>query len=238
MPWKSPCCGARAGGPASRWIGSRRPARSTAPARRSSTGPEVGGRAVSTAGLYTVIEWLNADDALRGQIEAAFVALGAAGIGGERSSGYGQFEPTCEPLAAWNIAAAEGGYFTTLAPYLPAPARAQVIGPGARYEIMLRRGWLSLAGYQNLRRGTARMIADGSVLRWPAEGEPMGTLADVTPGPLGVADGRRIYRYGLAFPVRIADAAMDPAGSVGDRPERRPDAGRVTARREVADDRT
>ena len=165
-----------------------------------------------TAGLYTVIEWLNADDALRSQIEAAFVALGAAGIGGERSSGYGQFEPTCEPLTAWNIAAAEGScsYFTTLAPYLPARQEGPVIGTGARYEIMLRRGWLSLAGYQNLRRGTARMIADGSVLRWPTEGKPMGTLTDVTPGPLAVADGRRIYRYGLAFPVRIADAAMDP----------------------------
>ena len=163
-----------------------------------------------TAGLYTVIEWLDADAALRGQIEAAFVALGAAGIGGERSSGYGQFEPTCERLAAWDVAAPGGSYFTTLAPYLPAPQERQAIGPGARYEIILRRGWLSLAGYQNLRRGTARMIADGSVLCWPTECKPMGTLTDVTPGPLAVAGGRRIYRYGLAFPVRIADAAMVP----------------------------
>ena len=116
------------------------------------------------------------------------------------------------------MAADEGGYFTTLAPYLPARQESQVIGSGARYEIVLRRGWLSLAGYQNLRRGTARMIADGSVLRWPTECEPMGTLTDVTPGPLDVAGGRRIYRYGLAFPVRIADAAMDlnsPASEAG-----------------------
>ena len=164
-----------------------------------------------TAGLYTVIEWLDADDALRSQIKAAFEALGAAGIGGERSSGYGQFELGWEPLSAWEVAADEGtcSYFTTLAPYLPARRESQAIGAGARYEIMLRRGWLSLAGYQNLRRGTARMIADGSVLCWPTDCEPVGTLTDVTPGPLDVAGGRRIYRYGLAFPVRIADAAMD-----------------------------
>jgi CRISPR-associated protein Csm4 len=162
-----------------------------------------------TAGLYTVIEWLDADDALRGQIKAAFEALGAAGIGGERSSGYGQFTPGFDELAAWQPGAAGGGYFTTLAPYLPARGESQVIGPGARYEITLRRGWLSLPGHQNLRRGTARMIADGSVLHWPAGGAPMGTLADVTPGPLDMPDGRRIYRYGLAFPVRIADAAMN-----------------------------
>lgn len=161
-----------------------------------------------TAGLYTVIEWLAADDVLRGQIEAAFKVLGAAGIGGERSSGYGQFEPEFEQLAAWQPGTPGGSYFTTLAPYLPARGESDAIGPGARYEITLRRGWLSLAGYQNLRRGTARMIADGSVLRWPADCEPMGTLADVTPGRFEVSDGRRIYRYGLAFPVRIADAAL------------------------------
>lgn len=161
------------------------------------------------AGLYTVIEWLPTGDDLRGDIEATFVALGAAGIGGERSSGYGQFAPAFEHLDAWNPGAADGSYFATLAPYLPTREEGAAIGPGARYEIVLRRGWLSLPGYQNLRRGTARMIADGSVLRWPTASAPLGTLADVTPGPM--SGERRIYRYGLAFPVRIADAAMAPA---------------------------
>lgn len=169
-----------------------------------------GKKTTHTAGLYTVIEWLAADDALADRIEAAFAALGAAGIGGERSSGHGQFEPQVSHLAAWDVTTAvtpaDGGYFATLAPYLPTPRERAAIGPGARYEIVLRRGWLSLAGHQNLRRGTARMIADGSVLRWPAACEPVGALIDVTPGPLGT--GVTIYRYGLAFPVRISDAAL------------------------------
>ena len=200
--------------------------------RAKKTGPDREPREV-TAGLYTVIEWLQADDALRDQIETAFKVLGAAGIGGERSSGYGQFEPTCEPLATWDVAAAAGNYFTTLAPYLPAAQERGVIGSGARYEIVLRRGWLSLAGHQNLRRGTARMIADGSVLCWPADREPLGTLADVTPGPLDGVSDRRIYRFGLAFPVRIADAAMDltPTPSSADSGQALPHEGRGKGRR-------
>ena len=161
-----------------------------------------------TAGLYTVIEWLDADDALRDFIVQAFVRLGAAGIGGERSSGHGQFEPVFEDFEEWPIGVAAGRYFTTLSPYHPWPDETEVLDPGARYEIVLRRGWLSLAGFQNLRRASVRMLADGSVLHWPVGGEPLGDLADVTPDRLKPA-GPRIYRYGLAFPVRIADAAMD-----------------------------
>ncbi len=169
---------------------------------------EVGEKQVLTAGLYTVIEWLPGGDDLRSDIEAAFTALGAAGIGGERSSGHGQFAPEFMTLESWDVGAGAGDYFATLAPYAPAVQERDVIGPGARYEIVLRRGWLGLPGYQNLQRGTARMIADGSVLCCPTAGAPLGMLVDVTPGLLAAVDGRRIYRYGLAFPVRIANAAM------------------------------
>ncbi len=177
---------------------------------------EVDGQRV-TAGLYTIIEWLHADSALRGQIEAALVTLGASGIGGERSSGHGQFDPSFEKLEAWAPGAAAGSFFATLSPYHPHAGEKAVIAAGAHYEIVLRRGWLSLPGYQNLRRASVRMIADGSVLPWPAGAEPFGELADVTPKRLLDETGRHVYRYGLAFPVRIADAAM--AGEVThDRP--------------------
>jgi hypothetical protein len=65
---------------------------------------------------------------------------------------------------------------------------------------------LGLQGYQNLRRASVRMIAEGSVLCRPSQGEPFGDLADVTPDALGA--GHRIYRYGLAFPVPVARDAM------------------------------
>jgi len=73
-----------------------------------------------------------------------------------------------------------------------------------------------MPGYSNLRRGAARMLADGSVLCWPEPGRPdavLGELADVTPRRLAEETGRRVYRYGLAFPVRVAAAAMAQGGA-------------------------
>jgi len=160
------------------------------------------------AGLYTVIEWLVNDADLRALVQKTFEQLGAAGIGGERSSGYGQFEPEFTDLKTWSIGAPDGSYFATLSPYHPRESEKVVIGPGARYNIVLRRGWLSLPGYQNLRRASARMIADGSVLCWPGDVKSLGDLVNVTPAPLQRENSPTIYRYGLAFPVRIADAAM------------------------------
>jgi CRISPR-associated protein Csm4 len=167
--------------------------------------------ATARTGLYTVIEWLEDDATLRKTVRAAFQRLGEAGIGGERSSGHGQFEPVTEELAEWDIGARPGSYFVTLAPYHPSASEHDVIGEGARYEIMLRRGWLSLPGHSNLRRATVRMIAEGGVLHRPADGgKVLGDLADVTPKPLEDAGGPHIYRYGLAFPVMVADGAMRP----------------------------
>lgn len=159
------------------------------------------------AGLYTVIEWLAADETLRRQVRTAFELLGDVGIGGKRSNGLGVFAPQFDDLVTWAPGPTAGGFFTTLAPYNPRFSEQTVIGPGSHYEIDLRRGWLSLPGYTNTRRCSVRMIADGSVLRWPASGEPWGRLVNATPKKVQTAGGPTIYRYGLAFPVRIADAA-------------------------------
>jgi len=168
------------------------------------------------AGLYTVIEWLDADRPIQDTIKRCFKLLGEAGIGGERSTGHGHFTPVFDDLDRWDIAAPAGAYFATLSPYLPAAGEAAALQPGSRYEIVLRRGWLSMPGYSNLRRGAARMLADGSVLCWPEPGRPdavLGELADVTPRRLAEETGRRVYRYGLAFPVRVAAAAMAQGGA-------------------------
>lgn len=161
-----------------------------------------------TAGLYTVIEWLSADGDLQDWVEAAFKDLGYEGIGGKRSNGYGQYDPVIEKLDAWDIGSATGGYFTTLSPYLPRRDEQDVIRSGARYEISLRRGWLSLPGYTNIRRSSVRMIADGSLLRWPKNDAPLGQMADVTPEVMKKPSAPRVYRYGLVFPVRIDDAVV------------------------------
>lgn len=175
----------------------------------------VGEKEDQTAGLYTMIEWLAADEDTRTMVKLAFEDLGYDGIGGKRSNGYGQFAPAFDHSNGWDIGANQGNYFTTLAPYSPQPQERGVIGPGARYEIALRRGWLSLPGYTNLRRASVRMIAVGSVLRWPLDRAPMGGLVNTTPEKVMAARGPTIYRFGLAFPVRIADAAMPTGAELG-----------------------
>ncbi len=171
-----------------------------------------------TAGLYTVVEWLAADQDTRTMLRAAFENLGKDGIGGKRSNGYGQFDPAFDEIDDWRVGTSSGSFFTTLAPYLPRPQEQAVIGPGARYEITLRRGWLSLPGYTNVRRSSVRMIADGSVLCWPPGLDPLGRLVDVTPQVMDKPGAPTVYRYGLAFPVRIADAAVRPAPATAGRP--------------------
>ncbi|MEA3337215.1 MAG: type III-A CRISPR-associated RAMP protein Csm4 [Chloroflexota bacterium] len=168
----------------------------------------------SSAGLYTVVEWLAADESVQALIKGAFEQLGEVGIGGKRSSGFGQFVPNFEDFVNWSIGASDGDFFTTFSPYHPRPNEREVIGPEARYEIELRRGWLSLSGYMNLRRASIRMIADGSVLRWPSTVTPFGDLVDVTPKTLFENEGPTVYRYGLVFPVRIANAAMKPSDQI------------------------
>jgi CRISPR type III-A-associated RAMP protein Csm4 len=165
------------------------------------------------AGLYTVIEWLDADAALREQVKGWFERLGRAGIGGERSSGHGQFDARLDEMNDWNVGA-DGPFFATLAPYHPRWEERDALGEGASYDITIRRGWMSMPGFSNLRRGTVRMIADGSVLRWPGgkTGAALGDLIDVTPKAAADA-GRRVWRYGLAFPVGIAAAAMRREGA-------------------------
>ncbi|MEZ4710096.1 MAG: type III-A CRISPR-associated RAMP protein Csm4 [Caldilineaceae bacterium] len=162
------------------------------------------------AGLYLLIEWLpGADAALRQQIETAIQYLGDSGIGGERTYGYGHFTPTFEHLTTAPIVApANASHVTTLAPYLPQPSeRASLSHADARYEIILRRGWLTLPGYTSLRRPTVRMVNTGAILSTSTSGVPTGYVVDATPTKLAEQSDYVIHRYGLCWPVAVR---LDP----------------------------
>lgn len=172
------------------------------------------------AGLYALMQWDQPDELWVRRIEAAFTYLGDSGIGGERSYGYGQFTPTFEHNITVPAFMTDNNpaYFTTLSPYLPQPTEWTVFSAAARYAITLRRGWLSMAGYTNLRRPTVRMIETGAILAWPEHGVPIGQLADATPQKLlDESSPYHVYRYGLAWPVPVAAAAL--RSSAGNSPE-------------------
>lgn len=158
--------------------------------------------------LYTLIRWEAADATLQQAVQQVFTALGQSGIGGERSYGYGQFIPHFTTIQD-DLGATKGTYFTTLSPYLPQSTERTVLAEPARYAIVLRRGWMSHPSYSNLRRPTVRMIDTGAVLHQPANGNAVGGLANVTPTILQEQGTVTIYRYGLAWPVPVAAAALE-----------------------------
>ncbi|GAB4532383.1 MAG: type III-A CRISPR-associated RAMP protein Csm4 [Anaerolineae bacterium] len=151
-------------------------------------------------GLWFVVRWF--DHMWQGQVETALHSLGDEGVGGERSSGHGQFE-LLKP-GSLELPEPVGGRWLTLSGYHPPSPEetSQVIGESARYTLLARRGWLgSPAGVRgrSLRHKTVRMLGEGSILTGGQTGHFYGDLVTVTPERF---DGTHpVYRYGLAFPV-------------------------------------
>lgn len=149
------------------------------------------------SGLWLAIRWL--DENWRDKVTAALKSLGDAGIGGERSAGYGQF--TLNSASGESLPNVIGGRQITLAPYQPTVTEVQekVLGEGASYGLLLRRGWLGSPENGSLRHQTVRMLAEGSCFVGNGRSH-YGGLVNVTP-PNAPHD---VYRYGLAFPIGVA----------------------------------
>jgi CRISPR-associated protein Csm4 len=155
-------------------------------------------RFASGCGLFFLVDY--EDTGWKGCLEKAMRVLGDAGVGGERSSGHGQFDLEVSP--SFHLAEPEGANgYATLSLYWPTEPEVQSdVLEGASYGLVNRRGWLGSPDGMNLRRREVRMLVEGSVLRH----RPEGALADVK--PLDPAPVRNVphdvWRYGLAFPVR------------------------------------
>jgi CRISPR-associated protein Csm4 len=152
------------------------------------------------SGLWLGLQFYAPD--LASTVEAVLRVLGDAGLGGERSSGHGQYELNGNEEIDLPDA---GMRFTTLSPYWPQPDEvATVLMGDARYTLMAQRGWMGSPDSHALRRKMVRMLSEGSVLTTPDK-SILGGLADVTPDALVYPDsGERIhdvYRYGYALPV-------------------------------------
>jgi CRISPR-associated protein Csm4 len=152
------------------------------------------------AGLYLLVTWR--DDGWRDRFWELLQVLGDAGIGGERSSGYGLFTPL-EPQSLPPPDAKETERWVTLSSCWPLPGQEGVLGTGAAYQLENRRGWMSSPDGRNLRRKSVRMLEPGSVLRTLPGQTIYGGLADVTPD---IFTAHPVWRYGLALPVGYSRA--------------------------------
>ncbi len=158
------------------------------------------------AGLFTLVEFLDdADGIERQRLTTLLEVLGHGGIGGKRSSGYGQFELQ-EPQPFKGLGALDGQRFLTLAPYHPTwpEAQAGVLDQGAAYKLQTRRGWVGVTGGLALRRRSLCLLGEGSVLRHQGQ-SGYGDLVNLCPQD---KDGNEIldhevWRYGIAFPAPL-----------------------------------
>lgn len=157
-------------------------------------------RFVEGTGLWFAVDF-NRDhgDALQRRFESVLRLLGDTGLGGERGAGRGLFSlsaATEGPIPDVQ----EAHRFVTLSPLCPRD-RIQLEAltqPGAAYELMPRRGWVTSPEASNLRRKTVWMLAEGSVLT----GNPRqraGGLVNVKPDVCP----HDVWRYGYAFPVGV-----------------------------------
>lgn len=127
-----------------------------------------------------------------------------AGLGGLRSSGHGGFSWQVWPEAA-ALPEPEPGdpYFISLARFAPAGDFGPLRADRAAYKLVTVRGWCQDDSGRPWRRKQVRLVAEGAYLGW--SGQPAGQVVDVTPAKVGnFQAGRRVYRYGLAFPVKAA----------------------------------
>lgn len=154
-------------------------------------------RFASGCGLFLLVDYEDTDWEKR--LEMALRVLGDGGVGGERSSGHGQFD--MEVVESFQFGEPDGANgFTTLSLYWPTEPEVQGgVLKGASYGLVIRRGWLGSPDGMNLRRQEVRMLVEGSALRH----KPEGALADVKPLDPSPAKNvpHDVWRYGLAFPV-------------------------------------
>jgi CRISPR-associated protein Csm4 len=130
-------------------------------------------------------------------VEPALRWLGDTGLGGKRSLGMGRFDMTVEEVeASWRpLMEGEAEAFCTLAAFAPQPSElAGLLDEFARYGQVERGGWATSGSWSH-RVCRYRLFTEGSVF----SRRPLGRLLDVTPA----GAPHRIYRYALAFPVRV-----------------------------------
>lgn len=165
------------------------------------------------SGLYFLIQLPDESSAIESELYSVITLLGEEGLGGERSSGAGQFEikdwmnpadadPQKPWLQTWNsvLNHTQGNHHSLISLFWQKKLPPDLITPTTRYTIQERGGW-AIGVAQ--RRHKVHMLTEGSVFSIP----PIGELAPVTPSTFKTHE---IYRSGisLSLPIAIAEEAI------------------------------
>ncbi len=186
------------------WAAEKRPRVAVGRAPNNSNLFHVGGaRFADDCGLWFGVQWLSGEAELHALFENLLADLGHAGLGAERSAGYGQAE-----ISQWEnltFPDPDGGMWTTLSRYLPAEDEtAALTAEGAAYQIQRVGGWMDGRG---LRRRAVNLLAEGAVLGPLGKPSPYGTSVDARPVPNQARNDsfqkpeHPVWRVGLAVAV-------------------------------------
>ncbi len=152
----------------------------------------------ASCGLWFGVQWLTQDKATRTLFADLLRDLSYAGLGAERSSGYGQ--AVVEKGAGLELPSPnKGGTWTTLSRYLPAEDETAALQTNAAaYQVVRVGGWMD---QHNLRRRAATLLAEGAVLGPLDKPAPWGSAADVKPLTAEDAPEHPVWRLGWALAV-------------------------------------
>lgn len=151
-------------------------------------------------GLYFLIELK--DESFLNKLKVSVRMLGESGLGGDRSVGYGLFDPEFENIDGidgWSEVFqkrnGEDIAYCTLS--LCCPLTGEEV-EAISYRILSRKGWIfSSSSTKQMKRRECKMFTEGSLFRSPVRGQ----VIDVTPSEF--YSEHNIYRYGLVMLVQL-----------------------------------
>jgi CRISPR type III-A-associated RAMP protein Csm4 len=187
------------------WKAEKRPRVAVGRATNNSNLFHVGAvRFAEECGLWFGVQWLTEIAEQRALLADLLAELGDAGLGAERTSGYGQaMIAESTPL---DLPDPNGGPWTTLSRYRPAVDEIPALQtPEASYQIVHVGGWMDTA---NLRRRALNLLAEGAVLGVLEKPTPYGAVADVRPRAANLPRQveHPVWRLGLAVAVGYGGA--------------------------------
>lgn len=143
-------------------------------------------------GLWFAIKWNNPDEDLKKIMHNLIQLLADAGLGGERSSGFGHSKiiPT-EVLELPEMA--DDSNWVTLSRYIPAADEIPaLLDANSIYQLERIEGWSQSPTAPAERRQVVQMLSEGSVL---------GPISRMNPGE--IVDVRPVYNNDTTFPHPI-----------------------------------
>lgn len=158
-------------------------------------------------GFWFAIQWTTSNTQIVQGIHNALALLADSGLGAERNAGYGYFSleqtesspfPPPQP----------GDFFVTLSRYHPRPAEIPDAFSNEQnaYRLISVAGWLRSPVEAAQRRRRLWLFEAGSILQQADTVAAPGNLVDVRPVYQDAQFSHPVWRYGLAFPVKIHPA--------------------------------